>query len=854
MKKTAFMLALCCLAAGAGTVRAEPVARPNIVYILADDLGYGDVKCFNPEGKIPTPHMDKLAADGMIFTDAHSGSSVCTPTRYGILTGRYSWRSRLQSGVLGGYSPRLIEEGRLTVPALLKQHGYHTACIGKWHLGMDWPLKDGGIARDYPDGWKVDYTRPIQNGPNAVGFDYYFGISASLDMPPYIFIENDRTQGVPTVEKTWIRKGPAHADFEAINVLPTLTKKAVAYLDERARAGQPFFLYLPLASPHTPIVPTAEWQGKSGLNLYADFVMQTDWSIGQVLQALERNGLAANTLVVLTSDNGCSPQADFKELAARGHHPSYRFRGHKADIYDGGHRIPFIVRWPGKVKPGSVSDQIICLNDLLATCADILGVKLPDDAGEDSVSILPALLGTAKGPLREAVVHHSANGSFAIRQGNWKLALCPGSGGWSFPRPGRDDASKLPPVQLYDLANDIGETNNVQDQHPEVVARLTQLLEKYVADGRSTPGRPQRNAVPVDIRAAGREAQKPPAAKVKPAPEAASLPKQPGLVLAEFIYEKAPFPSCHASTIVESKGGLVAAWFGGTREGHPDVGVWVSRHDGRGWSEPVEAANGIESAEKRYPCWNPVLFQPKAGPLLLFYKVGPNPRGWWGMLITSDDGGKTWSKPRRLPDNIWGPIKNKPVQLADGSLLCGSSSETTGWQVHMQTTPDLGKTWQSVGPLNDGRQIGAIQPAILVHKDGRLQALCRSRQGRIAEIWSADNGKTWSPMTLTSLPNPSSGIDAVTLKDGRHLLVYNHTQKGRSPLNVAVSKDGKVWQAALVLENEPGEYSYPAVIQTADGMVHVTYTWRRQRIKHVVIDPAKLTLRDLVDGNWPAEK
>jgi arylsulfatase A len=500
----------------APAVAAEARQRPNIVYILADDLGYGDVHCLNPGGKIPTPNMDRLAAAGMIFTDCHSSSSVCTPTRYGIMTGRYNWRSRLQSGVLGGYSRRLIEPGRLTVASLLKKQGYTTACLGKWHLGMDWPLKDGGFATNYPDAWKVDYTKPIQNGPNAVGFDYYFGISASLDMPPYVFIENNRTQGVPTVEKTWIRKGPAHKDFEAIDVLPALTKKAVEYIGRqgpKAKEAQPFFLYMPLNAPHTPILPTKEWQGKSGLNAYGDFVMQVDRTVGEVLDALEKAGLTENTLVILASDNGCSPQANFKQLRAKGHDPSYHFRGHKADIYDGGHRIPFIARWPGKIKPATSSDQLICLTDLMATCADVLGVKLPASAGVDSVSLLPALLGKARKPLREAVVHHSFNGTFAIRQGKWKLELCPGSGGWSFPRPGRDDTSKLPSTQLYDLSADIGEKKNVQAEHPEVIERLTALLEKYVADGRSTPGAPQKNAVAIDIRRGIKAAQRKPGKK-----------------------------------------------------------------------------------------------------------------------------------------------------------------------------------------------------------------------------------------------------------------------------------------------------------------------------------------------------
>ncbi len=505
---------------------AAPTAKPNVVYVLADDLGYGDVRCLNPGGKIATPHLDRLAAAGMDFTDAHSGSALCSPTRYGLLTGRYAWRSALKSGVLQGYSPRLIEPGRLTVPAFLKQHGYRTACLGKWHLGMDWPLKGGVVATGYADQWQVDYARPIANGPTAVGFDEYFGISASLDMPPYVFITGDRATAVPTVEKQWIRKGPAAADFEAIDVLPTLTRRAVEFIG-RAKGGGPFFLYLALTAPHTPILPQREWQGQSGLNAYGDFVMQVDDAVGQVIDALDRAGLADDTLVVFTADNGCAPAADFPALARQGHHPSYHFRGHKADIFDGGHRVPFLVRWPGRVKPGTASDQLTCLTDLMATLADILGAKLPDDAGEDSVSILPALEGRVAGPLREAVVHHSADGSFAIRQGRWKLELCPGSGGWSSPRPGRDDQSRLPPVQLYDMAGDAGEQANVQDKHPEVVARLTRLLEKYTAEGRSTPGPPQKNTGTVDVWKAGREARKPPQAGIGRATPGEGKGRQP---------------------------------------------------------------------------------------------------------------------------------------------------------------------------------------------------------------------------------------------------------------------------------------------------------------------------------------
>jgi arylsulfatase A-like enzyme len=507
---------LAVLFALAVAVSAAESARPNIIFVLADDLGYGDVQCLNPQGKIATPHMDRLAAGGIIFTDAHSSSAVCSPTRYGILTGRYNWRSRLKSGVLGGLSPRLIEEGRMTVASFLKEHGYDTACIGKWHLGLDWVKYPGKEVSELSvetlaQVGSVDFTKPFTNGPLAVGFNSYFGIAASLDMVPYVFLENDRVAAQPTEthkfpmmtgrENWFTREGPMAPGFDSAEVLPTLTRKAVEFIGQHAAAaksGQPFFLYLPLNAPHTPIAPTPKWLGKSGLNPYGDFVMETDATLGAVMDAVETGGLAENTLIIFTSDNGCSPSAKFDELAAKGHYPSYEFRGNKADIYDGGHRIPFLARWPARVKAGTRSDQIICLNDFFATCADILGERLSDNAGEDSVSLLPALEGRDDKPLHEAVVHHSVNGSFAIRQGPWKLELCPDSGGWSEPRPGKAPPGS-PPVQLYDLSDDIGEQRNVQADHPEIVARLTALLEKYVADGRSTPGAAQQNTTPVNL-------------------------------------------------------------------------------------------------------------------------------------------------------------------------------------------------------------------------------------------------------------------------------------------------------------------------------------------------------------------
>ena len=322
-----------------------------------------------------------------------------------------------------------------------------------------------------------------------------------------------------------------------------------------------------------------------------------------------------------------------------------------------------------------------------------------------------------------------------------------------------------------------------------------------------------------------------------PAPAA-----DPAMAKSEFIYESAPFPSCHASTIVETGSGFVSAWFGGTAEKNPDVGIWSARLADGKWTPPVEVANGVQPDGTRHPCWNPVLFQPREGPLLLFYKVGPDPDRWWGMLRTSTDEGRTWSEARRLPDGILGPIKNKPVQLANGDILSPTSSENRGWRVHFERSGDGGKTWTATAPVNDGMEIGAIQPSVLFHKDGRLEAVGRTQQKRVFQIWSTDEGRTWGKMTLLDLPNPNAGTDALTLADGRFLLVYNHTPKGRSPLNVAISTDGIEWKPALTLESEPGEYSYPAAIQSRDGLVHITYTWKRQRVKHIALNPAGLGL------------
>jgi len=481
--------------------------KPNILYILADDMGYGDLACQNPTSRIPTPNLDRLAKEGIRFTDAHSPSAVCSPTRYGILTGRYCWRTRLKKGVLRPWARPLIQANRLTVPSLLKDHGYDTACIGKWHLGWSWPTLDGknsasmGRKGSVKSGCNVDFKSPIVDGPTSRGFDYYFG-TAVPNFPPYCFIENERTLGIPKETKPssmFGSPGPMLAGWDLTQILPGLMKKAVEYIDAkggrvkrphfRQTAKKPFFLYLPLTAPHTPIAPTKEFRGKSKAGSYGDFIVQVDHVVGQVLAGLEKNGFAENTLVIFTSDNG-SPARDGTKMSGPirsvekfGHKPSHTFRGIKADIWDGGHRVPFLARWPGRIKADSTCAEPICHVDLLATCAALIGIELPAQAGEDSFDILPALMGKkGKGTVREALVHHSINGMFALRKGRWKVILGKGSGGWSG-KGGKND----PPGQLYDMVLDPAEKHNLYLERPDIVKDLQELLLKYRRSGRSRP-------------------------------------------------------------------------------------------------------------------------------------------------------------------------------------------------------------------------------------------------------------------------------------------------------------------------------------------------------------------------------
>ena len=481
-----------------GKQTPKPKDKPNFVYILADDMGIDSVSVLNARCGVKTPNIDKLVKQGMTFTDAHSASAVCSPTRYGVLTGRYSWRTKMKSGIVNKWGPPLIAEDRLTVGKLLQKAEYNTACIGKWHLGWRWHDSSG---QHTTQGKKVDFSKPITGGPIERGFDYYFGDDVP-NWPPFVWIENDRAAGIPTEtmkgdSTNGVSPGPAMADWSFEEVLPRITEKCVDYINKQSKSDKPFFLYFAMTSPHTPINPSERFQGKSGVSKYADFLMETDWSVGRLMAALDDHGLAENTLVIFTADNGTSPKCNFEGLEQKNVHLREHWRGHKADIWEGGHRVPFVVRWPGVIKSGSECGEVISLVDFMATAAEVAGVKLPDDAGEDSVSLVDLFKGrkwNRRG--REAIVCHSSSGWFAVRRGQWKIEFCPGSGGWSVPKGQQALDMGLPRYQLYDLAVDPKEKNNVYEKNPEEAAELTALLRRYVERGRSTAGKPQSNEGP----------------------------------------------------------------------------------------------------------------------------------------------------------------------------------------------------------------------------------------------------------------------------------------------------------------------------------------------------------------------
>ncbi len=473
------LLLLALFIAGCNPVGDAPAGPPNIVLILADDMGYGDPGAYNPDSRIPTPHIDRLAKEGMRFTDAHSPSAVCTPTRYGVLTGRYAWRTSLKSGVLWGYSPNLIDTARVTVASLLKSEGYTTGGVGKWHLGLG-------------TGDSTNYFADLYPNPADHGFDYYYGIPASLDMQPYVYFQNEKVLELPTedVEASAHRRqqgggfwrgGPVAPSFKHIDVLPEITNKSVAFIEQHAASDNPFFLYVPLSAPHTPWLPTAAFKDKSGAGYYGDFAMEVDASVGAILDALDAEGIAENTLVVYTSDNGAHWYPD--DIETFGHSANLSLRGQKADIWEGGHRVPFLVRWPGHVAAETTSDALTTHTDFLATFAAVVGTTLPDGAGEDSFNMLPAWLGqqTAQ-PIRSSAIHHALDGMFAIRRGSWKLIEGRGSGGFTQPRRITPEPGE-PAGQLYNLDTDPTEATNLYLEEPAVVAELQALLDEARQNG-----------------------------------------------------------------------------------------------------------------------------------------------------------------------------------------------------------------------------------------------------------------------------------------------------------------------------------------------------------------------------------
>lgn len=474
-------------------------SKPNIIYILADDMGPGDVFSYNNDSKISTPNIDRLANEGMKFMDAHTSSGVCTPTRYGIITGRYSWRTKMKQGVLGGQSEHLIDTSRETIASLLKKQGYQTACIGKWHLGMDWQ-KSKAVGTRKLKGY--DLSVPIKSGPLDVGFDYYFGISGSLNMSPHAFIDGRNVQGTLEFLQTpadvtkrgfiGANTGWSTKEFDQDQVLPTFTKKTCDWIKDHA--DKPFFVYMPLNSPHSPIVPSKDFKNKSGLNDHGDFCMETDWVVGEVLKTLDELGIADNTIVIFTADNGTSPKAGFPEMAKKGHHSSWIYRGMKGTNWEGGHRMPFVVRWPNNVRAQSVSNQLICTTDLLATCAEVLGISYGDHVGEDSVSFLPALKEKDIPELKDrAVIHHSDKGVFSVRYGKWKL-MFDNFGGSKRGDPRKDEVIiDNADLLLFDMENDATENVNLASKYPEIVEQLKMKLADVIKKGRSTEGAIQQN-------------------------------------------------------------------------------------------------------------------------------------------------------------------------------------------------------------------------------------------------------------------------------------------------------------------------------------------------------------------------
>ena len=810
MKFAILSLVYFCLA-----LRLE-ASPPNIIFILADDLGYGDPGCYGQE-LMATPNIDRLADEGIRFTQAYAGGSVCTPSRSVLMTGLHGGHTPARDNV--PHYPTYLDDEDVTLAEVLKGAGYRTGGVGKWSLGD--PGTPGAALNQ--------------------GFDHWFGY-LNQDHAHYYFTEYlDADKGR--------RELPGNALTRKTYSHDLLTEKTLKFIGDSK--DQPFFFFAAYTLPHFSsrdedpdglAIPSTEpysdrdWPEKA--KKYAAMVHRLDRDVGRITALVDELGIADNTLLIFASDNG-GHSTVWESFKTGG-----PLRGFKRDLYEGGIRVPFIARWPGVIPAGKTSDEVIAFQDMLPTLASLAGVLTPADLELDGIDITSALKGEALDKPHEFLYwdygHCRRFYDQAVRSGDWKSI-----------RLGKEKGR----VQLYDLATDPGETQDVAADHPEVVAEATAIMNKAVVENARYPIGELYRGGPIWLS----ENYHPSKSKLP----ALTQPGAPGFLSAEFIFDpkEAPTPQNHSSSIVElADGQLAATWFGGTNEPHVDNSIWFSRQIDGEWQTPMEVVDGSEGESEDHRTGNPVLFQPreKGAPLLLFYKVvpGENNRAsaWWGMMTHSDDGGVTWQKPWKigadvkhpqLPD-LLGPVKNKPVQLADGAILCPSSSEHDGWRVHFEITRDFGKTWEVVGPIHDASNFNAIQPGLLSYADGRMQILCRSKEGVVAQSWSKDGGSTWTPMSATHLPNPNAGTDAVSLADGRQLIVYNHTIKsgpfpsGRTMLNVALSKDGKRWQPVLTIERERGEFSYPAVIQASDGKVHITYTWKRETIKHVVLDPAAL--------------
>lgn len=783
---------------------------PNIIFIMADDLGYGDLGCYGQE-LIETPNIDRLASEGIRFTQAYAGGSVCTPSRSVLMTGLHAGHTVARDNV--PHYPTYLEDEDITVAEVLGDAGYRCGGIGKWSLG---DANTAGRATNQGfDSW-LGY----QNQDHA---HYYW--------PEYLDDDEGR---VEFANNTALRSHYSH---------DIMTEGALDFI--RESKDKPFFFYaaytLPhfsskeedkdgLAIPSTHPYTDREWEEKA--KKYAAMVHRLDRDVGRIVAQVDQLGLGKNTLIIFTSDNGGH------STVAKRFNTSGPLRGFKRDLTEGGIRVPFIARWPGSIPEGTPSDEVIAFQDLMPTFAELAGGTAPADT--DGLSVIDALKGGKIAAERNYLYwdygHCRRYYDQAVRWKNWKAI-----------RSGRNERR----IELYDLDADIGEANDLAAQYPDIVVKLGAMMDFATTPSELYPVGEIYKGGPIWTREKDGMVALPPLAKSD----------APAIIAAEFVYEvgEGPTPSCHSSTIVETPNGLVTAWFGGTNEPHIDNSIWLSRQVEGKWTKPLEVVDGTEGESEDHRTGNPVLFQPTDGPLMLFYKVVDPEVGrashWWGMLTTSEDGGKTWAEPWRLGQNqklgegnpnLLGPVKNKPIQLADGSILCPSSTEHDGWRVHFELTHDFGKTWELIGPINDASRYNAIQPSLLLHPDDRMQILCRSKEGVLVQAWSEDGGKSWGEMSAANLPNPNSGTDAVTLKNGRHLVIYNHTvrKKGikgsRGKLNLAISEDGKSWKPIMTLENGEEEFSYPAIIQTNDGKIHITYTWKRETIRHLVLDVDEL--------------